>query len=201
MSDSRLILADDHEVVRQGLRNIVEHAGGLKVVGEATDGAEALRQARETPADLLILDIALPVLRGMQVLEQLRGGGSTLPVLFYSMHPANQYVDFARRHGAQGFVGKDEDSNRLLRATRHILMGGTWFPQVRQGAEQPFDLLSRREADVLRGLAAGESLSAIAVRLGVGAKSVSTYRRRILDKLGAQNNAELIALVLRHGDH
>ncbi len=197
MKSARLIIADDHEVVRQGLRKLVDATPGLSVVAEATDGAEAERLAREVPADLLILDIALPKRRGAHVLESLRASGSRLPVLLFSMHPASQYIDYARRRGAQGFVGKGEDSQVLLHAIRRILDGGTAFPRTRNRRQSPDDLaalLSRREAEVMQGLVRGESLTSIAERLGVGAKSISTYRRRLLDKLGVASNAELVAL-------
>ncbi len=202
MKPARIIIADDHQVVRQGLRNIIEQAPGLEVVAEAADGAEAERLARELPADLLILDIALPVKRGVQVLASLRASGSTLPVLLFSMHPASQYVDYARRNGGRGFIGKNEDSGALLRAIRRILDGGTSFPRPRRDVatgDGPFADLSRREAEVMRGLLRGESLAGIAARLGIGPKSISTYRRRLLDKLGVHSNAELIALVTRQG--
>lgn len=202
MKTARLIIADDHQVVRQGLRNIVDHAPGLKVVAEAADGAEAERLARELTADLMILDIALPVKHGLRVLESLRAGGSKLPVLLFSMHPASQYVDYARRNGAQGFIGKDEDSGELLRAIRRILEGGTRFPLLRgenAAGSNPFTALSRREAEVMRGLLRGDALGDIAARLGVSSKSISTYRRRLLDKLGLESNAELAALATRFG--
>ena len=200
MSPARIIIADDHQVVRQGLRNIIDRLPGFEIVAEVADGAEAERAAREVPADLLLLDLSLPVKQGMQVLASLRAGGSTLPVLLFSMHPAGQYVDYARRSGAQGFVSKGEDSAVLVRAMRRILDGGTWFPRTRPDgvAAGPFAALSRREIDVVNGLVRGEPLGDIAVRLGIGPKSVSTYRRRVLDKLGLQSNAELIALATSH---
>lgn len=202
MKTARVIIADDHEVVRQGVRNIINQAPDLKVVAEASDGATAERLARELPADLLILDISLPAKRGLQVLQSLRDAGSTLPVLLFSMHPAGQYVGYARQHGAQGFVGKDEEAGRLLQAIRRILAGGMAFPRARTRAlamEDPFAALSRREAEVARGLVRGEALATISARLGIGAKSISTYRRRLLDKLGVASNAELAALAARHG--
>jgi DNA-binding NarL/FixJ family response regulator len=200
MKAARLIIADDHQVVRQGLRKIIEQDSGLRVVAEASDGAEAERLARELPAELMILDIALPVKNGMQVLKALHAAGSHPPVLLFSMHPDVQYVNFARRHGARGFVGKDKGAAELLRAIRRILAGGTAFPRPRdadRGLGDPCAALSPRETEVLQGLVSGEQLAAMAARLGVGAKSISTYRRRILDKLGVQSNAELIALMVR----
>ncbi len=202
----RLIVADDHEVVRQGLRDAFSRTGDLEVVAEAADGGEAERLARTVAADLLLLDISLPGRRGVQVLEALRADGIGIPVLLFSMYPASQYVDYARRAGAQGFVGKDADTETLVRAVRRILAGGTAFPGRRRAnhgaavAADPFAVLSRRESEVMRGLLRGAPLVEIAQRLGIGAKSVTTYRRRILEKLGLRSNAELAALAARHGE-
>lgn len=197
----RIIIADDHDVVRRGLHGIIDLAPDLEIVAEARDGATAERLARQVRADLLILDIALPVKGGMQVLESLRAAGNRLPVLLFSIHPAVQYVHYARRRGAQGFIGKDESSPHFLRAVRKVLAGGTSFPRVRSFASAStvaphpdFECLSPRETQIKDALVRGEALNAIAALLGVSAKSVTTYRRRLLDKLGLQTNAELIAL-------
>ena len=202
---ARLIIADDHQVVRQGLRDIVSRTTDLKVVAEAVDGAEAEAVARTQAAELLILDIALPIRRGIQVLESLRADGISLPVLFFSMYPASQYVDYARRAGAQGFVGKDSDEAALLRAVRRILAGGSSFP-VRQRVprdektgDDPFKRLSRREFEVMQALASGTSILEIAAGLGISAQSVTTYRRRLLEKLEISSNAELATLAARLG--
>jgi DNA-binding NarL/FixJ family response regulator len=202
---ARLLIADDHEVVRQGLRDIVAGSHDLEVVGEAADGAQALRLARELPAELLILDVALPVRRGIAVLEALRADERALPVLFFSMYPAAQYADFARRAGAQGFVGKDADSPTLLRAIRCVLAGQLWFAPTHAGAAgagdeaDPFAALSPREMEVMLGLLQGASLEQIARNLQVGTKSVSTYRSRLLVKLEVTSNVELAALATRNG--
>lgn len=201
---SRLIIADDHAVLRQGLRDLLAGASDLEVVAEASDGAEAERLARTRPAELLLLDVALPVRRGLQVLESLRRDGVTLPVLVFSMYPAEPYAEHARRAGAQGYVAKDADSPELLRAIRRVLAGGTSFPgRRRAGARNdsgdPFAQLSAREVEVMSGLLAGSSLLQIATAAGITPKTVTTYRRRLLDKLGVHSNAELAALATRHG--
>jgi DNA-binding NarL/FixJ family response regulator len=202
---ARLIVADDHEVVRQGLHDIVSATTDLEIVGEAADGAAAGRLARTLAADLLILDIALPVRRGIAVLEALRADGLALPVLFFSMYPASQYTEFVRRAGAQGFVGKDADSCTLVRAVRQILAGQTHFapdsPHAASGSDEadPFAGLSPREMEVMMGLLDGASLEQIAKSLQVGTKSVSTYRSRLLIKLGVTSNVELAAMALRNG--
>lgn len=202
---ARVIIADDHQVVRQGLRDILSRTTDLQVVGEAVDGAEADALARTGKADLLILDIALPVRRGIQVLESLRADGIKLPVLFFSMYSADQYVEYTRHAGAQGFVGKDADETNLLRAIRRILAGASSFPARNRVApdagygNDPFKTLSRREFEVMQALAGGTSIVEIAEKLGVSAQSVTTYRRRLMEKLSVKSNAELITLAILHG--
>lgn len=194
----RVVIADDHEVVRQGLRDMLSSCGDFLVIGEAADGLVAERLAESLSPDLLILDVALPGRRGIEVLESLRARGVRIPVVFFSMYPAIQYADYVRRAGGQGFVSKDADSQTLIDALRRVASGRSAFPPSRPG-DDPFTGLSSREAEVLAGLLMGTPASEIAQRLGISAKSVSTYRRRILDKLGVESNAELIALAIHHG--
>lgn len=203
---SRVIIADDHPMVCQGLREIIEHTSDLEVAATAHDGLEAEQLARTVPAELMIIDIAMPAQSGIKVLEALRAGGITLPVLFFSMHPASQYVAYLRRMGAHGFIGKEADEGTLLVAIRKVLSGGTSFPvsslarttkPVRKAAGDV--ALSRRESEVAQCLLRGKPLKVIATDLGISAQSVTTYRRRVLDKLGARNNAELIGL-MSHGE-
>jgi len=202
---SRLIIADDHAILRQGLRDLVLHTDDLEVVAEAADGKEALALSRSQPADLMILDVALPEMRGLEVLEAMHTSGIELPVLLYSMYPTAQYAEAARRAGARGFVSKSADTEDLLEAIRRIVAGGTYFPKPDRlaprpdAAPDPFMSLSRRENDVMLGLVSGANLLQIAAQIGVGVKSVTTYRRRLLDKLGVRSNAELVALAARHG--
>lgn len=200
---ARIVIADDHQVVRQGLRDILSRTADMQVVGEAVDGAEADALARAGEADLLILDIALPIRRGIQVLESLRADGIKLPVLFFSMYSASQYVEYARQAGAQGFVGKDADEGDLLRAIRRIIAGGSSFPAryrtVPASGNDLFNTLSRREFEVMQDLVAGTSIVEIAEKLGVSSQSVTTYRRRLLEKLGVKSNAELVSLAILHG--
>jgi DNA-binding NarL/FixJ family response regulator len=126
----RIILVDDHLVVRQGLRDILGQRPDLEVVAEAEDGAMAEQLVRSTLAELLILDIGLPVRRGIAVLERLRADGYALPVLFFSMYPAAQYAAFARKAGAQGFVGKEASASELLQVVYLVLAGGSSFAQL-----------------------------------------------------------------------
>lgn len=195
----RLILADDHPVVLQGLRLIVHRAPGLAVAGEASDGPTAEALARRGAADLLLLDVGLPGKSGIQVLEALRRDGITLPVLFYTMVPINQYAPYVRRAGAQGIVGKEVDEATLLAAMRAVLAGQMVFPAGAVGTRRvPLAAaLSARETQVMQGLVDGLPLVAIAQHLGIGVPSVTTYRRRVLDKLGVGSNADLIRIMTR----
>ena len=195
---ARLIVADDHEIVRQGLRELLARTGDLEVVAEADDGVTAEHLARTAAADLLVLDVAMPRRNGLQVLESLRADGIGLPVLFFSMYPAEQYASYTRLAGAQGFVAKSGSARDLLDAARAVLAGKLAFAGAAAndatGPSNPFLLLSAREREVMQGLLAGPKLAEIGAHLGVGIKSVSTYRRRLLDKLDVQSNAELASL-------
>jgi len=205
---SRILIADDHLVVRQGLRQILHSRPDWEVMAEAEDGVAAERLARNQLADLLILDIGLPLRRGVTVCERLRADGILLPILFFSMYPPSQYAPVARRIGAQGFLGKDASASQVLAAVDRVLRGYPCFPadgEARQAASagagggSPFDPLTDRELQVLRALVAGESLVSLARRLNLSNKTLSTYRRRLLAKLGLTGNAELVALALLHG--
>ena len=187
---ARIIIADDHVVVRQGLRYIINATVDLRVVAEAADGATAKQMAQTVPADLLVLDVALPDIRGLSVLGMLRAEHCDLPVLLFSMYPPGQYAAAAKRAGAQGYVCKDADSTMLIKAVRQIIAGGTAFPASSRPAKTS-GRLSAREAEVMRQLAQGISLVMIAADLGITVKSVNTYRRRVLDKLGLSSNAEI----------
>lgn len=204
MSRAQIIIAEDHQVVRDGLRDIIQRTPDLQVLAEAGNGAMADHLARTLPADLLLMDIAMPVRRGMEVLETLRKDGYTLPVVFFTMYSEAQFGDYARLAGAQGFVGKDADTPYLLKVIRSVLAGGSGFaarPHRSRPTGDPFAQLSQREMQVVQGLLQGHSLMAIAERMQVGNKTVSTYRSRLLTKLDLHSNAQLVALAIAHGYH
>jgi DNA-binding NarL/FixJ family response regulator len=202
---SRIIIADDHAVVREGLRDIIGRTPDLMVVAEAADGARAIALARTVPADVMILDIAMPVMRGIQVLNQLRQEHIRLPLLFFSIYPADQYVRYLQHAGAQGFIGKETGTADLIKAVRQVAAGGTSFPAAatlkkkKSNSKDTFTQLSRREIEVMRGLLAGTRMVEIGRSLGISADSVSTYRRRLLEKLNVKSNAALAALANKHG--
>jgi DNA-binding NarL/FixJ family response regulator len=197
-----VILADDHAMVRQGVRALILRLTDWDVVGEARTAEEAKQMAQGTAAELLVLDVAMPIMGGVAVLESLRASKIALPVLVLSMVPASQYVPYLKTAGAHGFVGKEEDESVLLLAMRRVMAGGTYFPRAasRLLTERPnppgqVAKLSTREAAVAKAIQEGRPLVSLALELGIGARSIATYRRRLLNKLGVANNAELIGLL------
>lgn len=198
---SRLIIVDDHSVVRDGLRDMLRSRPDLHIIGEAAAEAEALQLIRQHASDLVILDISLTQGSGVELLRQLRAHALTVPVLVFTMHPAEQYAQHVRTAGAQGFLNKNANKSEILAAIDRLLAGGTFFSRkIREAVDSsPFSRLSARESEVLRGLLAGTAQTQIAARLAIAPKSVGTYRRRILDKLGVNSTAELVALATRLG--
>lgn len=199
---SRLIIADDHPMMCAGLSEIIARTPDLEIVAIAHDGGQAEALAKTVPADLMILDVAMPIKSGLDVLESLRAAAIRLPVLFFSMYPADQYVPYVRQAGAQGFIGKDAEEKTLLTAIRKILGGNIFFPPLTTQRHRPVNTpvrtlpaLSARENEVLNHLLRGTPLVNIASGLGISPQSVTTYRRRLLDKLGVRNNVDLIRLM------
>jgi DNA-binding NarL/FixJ family response regulator len=202
-----LLIADDHWVVRQALRTVVAGRPDLVVVGEAADGFQAVELSDKLKPDLMLLDISLPGLSGMQVLEQLNEREISPSVIVFTMHPADQYARHVRSLGAKGFLSKDSDASTILSTLDRIIKGEVIFPippspektRRKQAPRRTVELLSKREEEVLRGLIRGERNAAIALRLGISTKSISTYRQRIFDKLNVESNAGLVAFATRSG--
>jgi len=204
----RVLIADDHAIVREGLTRILEDATEEFSVDEAEDGHQALARAREGEYDVILLDIAMPGLDGMDVLKQLKLDGSAARILMLTMYPEAQFASRALRAGAAGYLTKDRAPEELVRAIRKVAAGRRYITdslaeriagELEHGADKPLhELLSDREFQVFRLLAAGNAVSAIAEQLALSAKTVSTYRSRILQKTGMSGNAELTTYAVRH---
>lgn len=205
----RVFIADDHEIVREGLRRILLEKTDVEVVGEAGNGDEVLAEVPESGADILLLDLSMP---GPGFLETLKGvldAAEGLKILVLSVHPEEMWATEALRAGASGYLTKGHSGRELVEAIRRVHAGGRYITQsvgellVRglsnEGSREPRELLSEREYQVLRRLGTGHAPKAIALDLGVSPKTVSTYRARILEKLGLRNNAELVRFVVEHG--
>lgn len=203
----RLLIADDHAVVRSGLRQIVATTADLKVVAEAGQGAEVLAGVRAGECDLLLMDMTMPGLSGVDLIRRVHAERPALPVLVLSMHNEPQVVSRALRAGAAGYVTKDCETEILLAAIRKVAGGGHFLDpalvdaMVFDGAGSdapPHEILSDREFQVLQLIAAGHSLCDVGERLNVSAKTVSTHKQRLMQKLGIDNNAELVRYAIRH---
>ena len=203
------LIADDHEMVRAGLRQWLEHDPAVDAVVEAASGAETLQQLRENPCDLVVLDINLPDRSGMDILRHIRSGHPATRILVISAFPEKQYAIHALRAGAAGYLAKDQAPEEFRRAV-HTVLAGRRFVSVAlaemlaDALDEPADrplhaALSQREFQILCKLAAGRSVSEIARELCISVKTVSTYRARVLEKMQFDTNAELTAYALRNG--
>ena len=206
----RVLLADDHSIVRAGLRRLVEDAGDMMVVAEASDGREAIRKVQESLPDVAVIDLSMPGMDGLEVVERLLVHVPKLPVLILTMHEEEQYVVRAIGAGAMGYVTKRSAAEQLLKAIRKVHGGGRYVTEsmaeslalrVAKGARalSPLDSLSNREIQVLRGLAMGKSNREIAETYHVSTKTIDTYRARLLKKLNLRNNAELTRFAIQNG--
>lgn len=208
MKPARILIVDDHAVVRGGFRQFFAATPDLEVAGEASTGAEALELVRTHDWDLVLLDIALPDLNGMAVLKRIRDERPQVPVLIFSMFSEEEFALPAFNAGAAGFLNKDSPPKQILSAVRSVLEGGRYVSptlaerllagSVAPVKPLPHEALSPRELEVLLHLSKGLSLTRIAEVLNVSVKTVSTYRTRVMEKLGAQSNAEMIRYVLEH---
>lgn len=205
----RIFIADDHPIVRQGLRRIVEEDAGMAITGEAGDAAALLAALQSTAADLVLLDVSMPGAPFLETLKELRARHPSVRVLALSVHPEDQWAVRALRAGASGYLTKDHSPDQLLEAIRRVYRGGKYVSpalaerlaeQLDGGAERaPHELLSDREFEVMRRLGNGLTITQIASELALSAKTVSTYRARILEKMAVESNADLVRYAARYG--
>jgi len=205
----RVLLADDHAVVREGLKRILHEGPDIAVVAEAGTGPEVLALAVTRPCDVVVLDLALPGMSGLEVLETLTKQHPRLRVLVLSMHPEQPYAVRAIMAGAAGYLNKARPPGELVEAIRTVASGQRYLTApvaeslaayVHSASDKaPHEVLSNREYEVLRLLGSGRSVGDIARELSLSVKTVSTFRGRILSKLGLRNNAQLIRYALEHG--
>ncbi len=205
----RIVLADDHAIVREGLKRIVQSVPDFEVVGEAGDGSEVLRLVREAEFDLLVLDLSMPGRSGMELIKQVKSLKPRLRVLVLSMHQESQYAVRAIKVGASGYLTKESAPAQLEQALRKIAAGGAWVSadvaqQLALGAmpgsqAAPHEALSSREFEVFQMLAAGQSVTGIGARLSLSVKTVSTHKANLMHKLGLNNSSELVRYAIKHG--
>ena len=204
----KVILCDDHAMVRRGIRDTISEAVDIQVVGEASCYPELREQMRKTVCDVLVLDLNMPGRGGLEVLAALKEEGSTVKTLVVSMYPEDQYAIRCLRAGATGYLNKAGDPAELVNAIRTVMQGRKFVtPEVAQmlvdnlnapEGEELHATLSERELQTLQKIASGKKLSEIAEELMLSPKTVSVYRARVLDKLRLSNNAELTVYAIRN---
>ena len=205
----RVLVADDHTLVRSGLRLLLEDLPGIQVVGEAADGAETLLRMSELHPDVVLMDIAMPGLNGLEALRRARREHPESRILMLSMHSAEAYVQEAMRAGAAGFILKGSDRGELESALNAVARGETWItPRVsaavlnaleERGTDDPLALLTSRQREILQLVAEGRTTKQIAHRLGISPKTVEAHRAAIMDRIGIRDLAGLVRFALRTG--
>ncbi len=205
----KILVADDHAIVRQGLKQIAADTPDMVVAGEASNGQEALNKALKDDYDVVLLDLTMPVRNGLDTLKEIRNRKPELPVLILSMHPEEQYAVRALKAGASGYLTKESASDELISAIRKVSGGGKYVTAslaeklasiLETGAEKPLhQALSDREYQVMCMFASGKTVQEIAQELLLSVNTISTYRSRFLRKMKMKSNTELICYAIRNG--
>jgi two-component system invasion response regulator UvrY len=204
----RLAIADDHPIVREGLRRIASDDAGISVTGEAATSGELFRLLAAAAVDVVLLDVSMPGSTFVETLKDLREKHSSIKVLVLSAHPEDQWAMRALRAGAAGYLTKDHSPEQLVQAIRRVARGGKYVSEsmaeklagmVDDGRSRaPHERLSDREFEVLRALGSGMMVKDVAKQLHLSAKTVSTYRARLLEKMGLKSKADLVRYVVTH---
>lgn len=205
----RVLLADDHSIMRAGLRRIIEESQNIEVIAEADDGKAAIKLAREKKPDVAVIDISMPGMDGLEVINQLKVYLPDLPIIILTMHEEEQYVVRAIEAGAMGYVTKRSAPEHMVKAIKQVMNGSRYLTaeasealalRIAKGAggRSTLDSLSNRELQVLRRLALGHTNHEIASAYNISTKTVDTYRLRLLKKLNLRNNAELSRFAIQN---
>jgi two-component system, NarL family, invasion response regulator UvrY len=204
----KILLADDHAVVRRGMKDILAQEFKKAIFGEARNAQEALDLVWKENWDVVVLDITMPGRSGLEVLREIKKSKPRLPVLVLSMHPENQFAVRVLKRGASGYMTKESAPDELVGAIKKVLAGGRYVSASlaeklatylsSDTPKAPQELLSDREFQVLRLIASGKLVGEIAKELSLSVKTISTYRTRILEKMGMRNNAELMHYAMQH---
>jgi two-component system invasion response regulator UvrY len=204
-----VLLADDHAVVRTGIRAVLEDRLGTLDVTETDSGDGALAALAAATFDIVVLDLSMPGRSGIDLLAEIKHRHPDLPVLIISLHAEEQFAIRALRAGAAGYVMKSSAAEQLVAAFERVVRGGRYVSEAMAerlaaqlgsgGLTAPHDRLSDREFEVMRGIASGEAVGEIAARMKLSVKTISTYRARLLDKMGMATNAELVRYAIQNG--
>jgi DNA-binding NarL/FixJ family response regulator len=205
-----VLLADDHSIVRQGLRRLLEDCADIAIIGEASNGQEAVRLIRQEQPDVVVMDLSMPNLDGIEATKQIVSEGLKTRVVILTMHATEEYAARLLQAGAQGFVGKAAFGEEVVEAIRKVAAGECYVPSAlsrelpkryarHQGDTSPLQTLSDRELQVLKRLAEGRGIREIAEELHLSIKTIETYRARLATKLELKTTADLVRFALRCG--
>jgi len=205
---TKIAICDDHKIVREGLKQIINGFNDFKVILDVDSGEALIKELRHSEVEIVVLDVSLPGRNGLEVLKQIRSMYEHLKVLMLSMYPEDQFAIRALKAGASGYLHKDSQPDILLEALSTIAKGGEYlspaitsllFKEVNSdGNGLPHKMLSDREYEVLLYIGEGKSISEIANQLSLSVKTISTYRSRILEKMNLDNNSDLVKYILMH---
>lgn len=205
----RILIADDHAVVRKGLKQILSETPDMFVAAEASNGQEVLNKLSENNYDVVLLDISMPGRNGLDILKQLKSERPKLPVLMLSVYPEKQYAKRALKAGASGYLTKESAPAELIAAIRKVIQGRKYVTStlaemlafdLENGVEKPsHEILSDREYQVMCMIASGKTIKEIANELSLAIPTINTYRNRILEKMRLKNNAEIIYYAVKQG--
>lgn len=205
----RIIIADDHPLIREGLKKIIQSESGFELIAEASDGIELLDKVRKLHPDVVVLDLQMPRKSGLEVLEDLKSEYPKLPILIMSIHPEDTVAVRTFQTGASGYITKNRVSEELLIAIRRVAQGRRYISMElgeklaesidARTEKKPHELLSNREFQVLRLIGMGKSTRQIAQEISLSPATVTTYRARLLEKMNMKTNAELIHYAIRNG--
>ncbi|MBY0475006.1 MAG: response regulator transcription factor [Nitrosomonas sp.] len=204
----RVLIADDHTLFRDGLKRIFSETDDIEVVAEAIDGKDIIKKTKECDWDIILLDINLPDMNGLEVLKRILSANPSSCVLVLSMYPEDEYAIRAIRSGASGYMTKDSPTDHLINVVRRLSKGGKYvnpelaekllFNPIVDSEKLTHTTFSDREFHVFKLIVSGEPLTSIGKRLSLSVKTVSTYRSRILEKMCMKNNAQLIRYAIQH---
>ena len=204
----RILIADDHAIVRGGLVQLFSLAGDMSVVAQATNGGQVMESLRATPCDLVLLDLSMPGASGVELIARIRAHVPALPILVLSMHNEALVVRRALKAGANGYMSKDGDPETLLLAARKVAAGGRYldpglaellvFDSDAGQREHPHEQLSNRELSIFRLFVCGKTVNQIADELAISNKTVSTHKARLMQKMGFQSNADMLRYGIDH---
>jgi two-component system, NarL family, response regulator NreC len=208
----KIILADDHHIVRKGLKALLSYEADFQIIGEAADGREAIELVKRLEPDVLVLDLMMPVLNGLETTVELSASGLKTAIIILSMHSNEAYIFEALRSGAKAYILKDNTSDELITAIREVYAGhsylGTSLPEptklalkkkMESAGASPLEILTRREQEILQLAIRGVSNSGIADRLGISQRTVETHCTSLMHKLGVSNRTQLVHLALQRG--